>query len=157
MELIGKPSINPFLFYSGKLIGYTTWVIFVLSSLNIINISMLPILPLKYVSFGTAIIGLIFTFLSIIHLCKSTKLGLPSESTVLKTYGIYIISRNPMYVGFNLFTISSVLYTQNIFILFACLYSVFIYHLIILGEEKFLENRFRSDYLNYKKRVRRYF
>ncbi len=31
-----------------------------------------------------------------------------------------------------------------------------VYHQIIIAEEKFLEEAFKEDYLNYKKRVRRY-
>jgi len=31
-----------------------------------------------------------------------------------------------------------------------------VYHLIIIGEERFLEEAFKDDYLNYKKSVRRY-
>jgi len=36
------------------------------------------------------------------------------------------------------------------------LYSMVIYHFIILGEERFLEGRFGFNYLSYKTRVRRY-
>jgi protein-S-isoprenylcysteine O-methyltransferase Ste14 len=36
------------------------------------------------------------------------------------------------------------------------IYSIVVYHLIIIGEEKFLEKAFREAYLEYKKKVRRY-
>jgi protein-S-isoprenylcysteine O-methyltransferase Ste14 len=61
-----------------------------------------------------------------------------------------------MYVGFNLWTISAMVYTLNIWIILMGLYSILIYHLIILGEERFMEGRFGYDYMSYKTKVRRY-
>lgn len=156
MNLIGKTSINPIFFYTGKISGYILWIIFVLSIFNIINISY-SIIILKYLSYLICFFGIVFTFLSLINLGKSTRLGLPKEKTSLKNNGIYKISRNPMYIGFDLFTISSMLYTLNIYLIFIGLYSIIIYHFIIIGEEQFLENRFGNVYINYKKRVKRYF
>jgi|GEM_PF-7071075 len=31
MEIMGKPAINPFLFYSWKISGYVVWILLVLS------------------------------------------------------------------------------------------------------------------------------
>jgi protein-S-isoprenylcysteine O-methyltransferase Ste14 len=156
MNLIGKTSINPFIFYSGKISGYITWIIFIFSILNVINISIYSSDILKYTSYVTFVIGLIFSILSLINLGKSTRLGLPSEDTILKLTGIYKISRNPMYIGFDLFTISSMLYTLNPLIIIAGIYSIFVYHSIIIGEETFLEKRFGKAYNEYRNKVRRY-
>ena len=87
---------------------------------------------------------------------KSTRFGLPTEKTVLKTRGLYKISRNPIYFGFNLITLSSIIYFINPIILVPGIYSIVVYHLIIIGEEKFLEKAFGVAYLKYKKKVRRY-
>jgi protein-S-isoprenylcysteine O-methyltransferase Ste14 len=91
-----------------------------------------------------------------INLGKSTRLGLPSEATEFKNHGIYTISRNPMYAGFNLFTIASISGCANGIVALMGIYSIFIYHLIIKSEERFLEQRFGQTYSDYKKRVRRY-
>ena len=72
------------------------------------------------------------------------------------TTGIFRYTRNPMYVGFNLLTIAAILFTLNILILILGIYCIIVYHFIILNEEKFLENRFKTSYTNYKKKVRRY-
>ncbi len=61
-----------------------------------------------------------------------------------------------MYFGFNLWTISSMIYTLNIWIILIGIYSIIIYHLIILEEERFLEKRFGIAYSNYKNNIRRY-
>jgi len=156
MKIIGKETIHPFLFYSGKIVGYTLWVIFILSVLKAVNIKMITVVWLDYASYVTLLIGFVFTVTSFVNLGKSTRLGLPSETTTFKNSGIYRISRNPMYVGFNLFTISSVLLNANVVVLLCSIYSLCMYHLIIRGEEVFLEKRFGEEYIRYKSRVRRY-
>ena len=156
MELIGKTTINPILFYSGKVAGYITWIVYLLfvSGVNLFELTVL--IYRAYAAYFLGLIGLIFIVLSMISLGKSTRLGLPSDHTILKTRGLYKISRNPIYVGFNLLTISSMIYTFNIWIIILGVYSILIYHLIILGEERFLENRFEAEFLEYKKKTRRY-
>ncbi len=156
MNIIGKTTINPFFFYTGKIAGYVTWILLVLSFSSVINISMYSSPVLTYASYAAFIMGIVLTIFSSINLGTSTRLGLPGEDTVLKTGGIYSISRNPMYVGFNLFTMSSMLYTSNIFVFIAGIYSIVIYHFIILGEERFLLERFGEAFIDYKSRVRRY-
>lgn len=61
-----------------------------------------------------------------------------------------------MYLGFNLMTISSVFYLNSYIILVLGVYSVVVYHFIILGEEKFLKKRFGKEFESYMDKVRRY-
>ena len=154
MKLIGKPTINPIFYYSGKFSGYGLWVLLIIPLCSKDNITH-PNLQTT-ASWIFLCIGLIFTFASLANLGKSTRLGIPREDTQLKTHGFYKISRNPMYVGFNMFSISAILFFNTLVILILGFYSIMIYHFIILGEERFLENRFGEKYLIYKKRVRRY-
>jgi protein-S-isoprenylcysteine O-methyltransferase Ste14 len=156
MELIGKTTINPILFFSGKMSGYLTWIIFGLSFLNIKIVHFNSSGYNKEIAFAIMSVGFIAVVLSSINLGRSTRLGLPSDDTQLKTKGIYKISRNPMYLGFNLLTISSIVYSLNLTVFLLGIYSIIIYHFIIVGEEKFLQTRFGADYLDFKKRVRRY-
>jgi len=81
---------------------------------------------LKYGSCGLFLIGLLFTVISLINPGKSTTLGLPSKNTVFKTNGIYKISQNPMYIGFNCLTLASMLYTLNITVILLGVYSMII-------------------------------
>jgi protein-S-isoprenylcysteine O-methyltransferase Ste14 len=156
MDLIGKTTINPILFYSGKIAGYLTWIVYSLSVLKINILSRYDFSYNAYIALFTVTVGLFFFVISLINLGRSTRLGLPSESTVLKTNGLYKISRNPMYLGFNLLTISAMIYMFNLVIFVFGAYSILMYHLIIIGEERFLEKRFGVDYSNYRKTVRRY-
>lgn len=156
MELIGKPTINPLLFYTGKISGYITWVAFVyaLSTENL-NVSY-GLYYNNIIAYCLFAIGLIITIVSLLHLGKSVRLGLPTEHTVLKLNGIYRFSRNPMYVGFGFFTLASMIYTMSFVIIVLGIYSLVVYHLIIKSEEEFLRSRFGNDYKIYRKNVRRY-
>ena len=156
MEIFGKSTINPLLYYSGKIVGYIVWIILALSLLNISKIEDSSFYYAKVISIFLLCIGLLFAFFSLINLGRSTRLGLPKKPTIFKENGIYRISRNPMYIGFGLITISSMIYTMNLLVGIMGIYSLFVYHLIILSEEKFLENRFGRKYIEYKKKVRRY-
>ena len=156
MKIIGKPTINPLMFYSGKISGYVTWIILLGYILNVIPLTGVQIKIFQVISILLVVIGLIIVSISLVNLGNSTRLGLPTENTTLKTSGVYHFSRNPIYFGFNLFTIASMLYCINIVVLILGIYSIITYHLIILGEERFLETRFGDDYLRYKMKVRRY-
>ncbi len=156
MDLIGKTTINPLFFYSGKILGYITWIVQLLLIMGMDVINRLTCRYNEYLSFTLLFVGLVFIVLSLINLGRSTRLGLPTDKTVFKTNGLYRLSRNPMYVGFNLLTISSMIYTLNIWILVLGIYSIVIYHLIILGEERFLKNRFGEQYSAYLLKIRRY-
>lgn len=156
MELIGKPSIHPLLFYSGKLSGYAIWALFALSLAGLPLVPAHSWAPARYTSFILLAAGLFLTVVSMLNLGRSTRLGLPTGDTALKTGGIYRLSRNPMYLGFDLLTLASVLFHLNIIVAVFGAYSMAVYHLIILAEERFMEQRFGGVYFEYKSRVRRY-
>ncbi|MBI4977475.1 MAG: hypothetical protein HZC28_08340 [Spirochaetes bacterium] len=156
MKIMGKETIHPFLFYSGKIAGYIIWILYILAFFKIINLKMISIIWLDYASYITLCAGFIFTIFSLFNLGASTRFGLPEEETKFVAQGLYTISRNPMYVGFHLFTISSALINANIVIVIFSVYSIMVYHLIIKGEESFLEKRFGAEYVAYKNKVRRY-
>lgn len=156
MELIGKPPINPLLFYTGKISGYITWIVFIYTFIRDSFSDNIIFNHKEIIAFCLFALGLIFSVISIINIGSSIRFGLPNENTILKSNGIYRFSRNPMYVGFGLFTISSMIYTMNYTIIALGLFSLVVYHLIIKSEEKFLFNRFGDNYEIYRKKVRRY-
>jgi protein-S-isoprenylcysteine O-methyltransferase Ste14 len=156
MDLIGKTTIHPLLFYTGKVAGYICWVILLTSIFNIYQIGQAPHRFIEVLSDVFASMGLVLVAISLFNLGSSTRLGVPTEETVLKTSGLYRFSRNPMYLGFNLWTISAILITWNLYIGLMGIYSLIIYHFIILGEERFLKTRFGKDYLDFVNKTRRY-
>jgi protein-S-isoprenylcysteine O-methyltransferase Ste14 len=155
-NIIGKTTIGPVFFYSGKVAGYITWVLCVSSLLRLVHGDDHSWSFLQYASVSIFILGLIITAVSLISLGKSTRLGLPLEDTMLRTNGIYEISRNPMYLGFNCLTLASLMLAPNIAVILLGVYSMAIYHFIILGEEKYLKSRFQDEYRAYTGRTRRY-
>lgn len=155
MEIFGKPTLNPLVFYSGKISGYIVWIALAYQ----IYIDRFGHEPsyLDMAAYLLFAIAMIFSLVSLLHLGRSTRFGLPTKGTLLKTRGIYRFSRNPMYVGFALFTIASMIYTLNPFVAILGAYSLVVYHMIIKNEEKFLLDQFGESYSTYKKNVRRYF
>lgn len=156
MEVTGKPTVNPLLFVGGKTAGYFTWIIFVFS-LTVYPGLKQDIDPIfDYAAYLFFAIGMIFILFSSFALGRSIRIGLPTRETILKTGGIYKFSRNPMYIGVHLVTLAAMLITLKWWVIVPGIISFYTYHRIILGEEKFLEERFGSEYLKYQQKVRRY-
>jgi protein-S-isoprenylcysteine O-methyltransferase Ste14 len=152
--MIGKATIHPVLFYSGKIAGYAVWL---LPAAMLIFMERPGRMNLREgIALAVMAMGLLVTVLSMINLGRSTRLGLPKGKTELKTGGLYRFSRNPMYLGFNLMTLGAMVHVFHPAVGIAGAYSIFIYHLIVRGEEKFLEARYPEQYPEYKRRVRRY-
>jgi len=154
IRLIGNAPINPTIFYSGKIAGYALWIALLISMINAPAFSEWSIS--KQLALLLASLSLTLVVVSLINLGSATRLGLPEESTRFKTNGLYRISRNPMYLGFNLLTMSAILFIASFMGFILGIYSIFTYHLIIQAEESFLEARFGEKYCAYKNGVRRY-
>lgn len=103
------------------------------------------------------LIGVIVFFMAIFTMKNNWRTGYNHEQdTQLVTYGIYNFSRNPAFVGFDLLYIGCALAFPNIVYVALSLVAVIVFHVQILGEEKFLEQKFGEKYLKYKAKVRRY-
>ena len=157
MDIIGKATINPVLFYTGKISGYITWIWYIIQHTGyFFEWERGPFQSLQYLCYVMTGLALLLIVISLINLGKSTRLGLPKTDTELKVKGIYSISRNPMYLGFDLLTLSSMIYSFNVIIIILGIFSIVVYHWIIKAEERFLEQRFGNEYINYISNTRRY-
>ncbi len=102
-------------------------------------------------------IGDLVFLLAITCMKDSWRAGIPkSDKTKLVTNGIYKISRNPAFLGFDLVYIGILLLYFNPIHLIFTLFAIIMLHLQILQEEKFMEATFKEEYINYKKKVFRY-
>ncbi len=111
------------------------------------------------------IIGAVIGFLgvlvfaaSVITMKDSWRAGVSeTEKTELVTDGIYQISRNPAFLGFDLVYIGLLLMFFN-WVLFgiSCLAMLMLHLQIVNVEEDFLIGAFGQEYLDYRKRVCRY-
>lgn len=157
LNFFGIPSIDKFYFNSGKISLFTNWGFFIYKA--ILPKSGYIIVP-GYLSWGATILLFFGTLLMIIasfKLGEALKVGLPKEETQLKTNGIYRYSRNPLYLGVFLITLGSCLYFPDLINVSFGLFAIYMHHLIVLGEEKFLGEKFGSEWKNYRIKTRRYF
>ena len=105
----------------------------------------------------TGVTGIVFFVLAMRQMKDNWRAGIDeSQSTSMVTDGIYKISRNPAFVGFDLFYIGyGILFSNGLMLLFTIL-AVLTLHMQIKEEEKYMEKRYGSTYQEYRKRVRRY-
>ena len=75
----------------------------------------------------------------------------------LMTDGPYRLCRNPMLVGIYIYDLGVLVWLWSVWPLFIVFIEVFLLTLQVRSEEKRLEKDFGQEYLDYKKRVGRYF
>ena len=154
-RFIAHPPINTSLYCSGKVAGYALWVWYLISLVFRAGEFSNDYL-ITSISLTIFVGGLILVLLALVSLGRSTRIGLPVETTRLRTGGVYQLSRNPMYVAFTMFSVAAVVYLREPVSILLAVYSTTVHHFIILGEEEFLRRRFGGAYLDYTRRVRRY-
>ena len=137
-----------------KIATYTIVVIELVSLLWDFNYSSLW---LRYAGIVISCVGCTFFVLSVYTMRDSWRAGIPeSDQTEMVTGGIYKISRNPAFVGFDLTYIGLLLmYFNPVLFIFTC-FAVVMLHLQILQEEKYLPGVFGEAYENYRRSVCRY-
>lgn len=161
---MGKPTIHPLFFYTGKFFLFGVWAVFGVVSVFPEYHDSVPFLIQDYTPDVQKLMAAVFLVpanLIIVPAYLSmgliTNIGLPTGKHALRTNGIYAISRNPMYASFFFMNTATFLFLPSILLLIVMLYGMIVHHFIILGEEKFLENEFGDDYRKYKAIVPRYF
>jgi protein-S-isoprenylcysteine O-methyltransferase Ste14 len=80
-----------------------------------------------------------------------------NPSTRIVSHGLYRFTRNPMYIGFALWTLALAMLVDCAWTLLAVpIGLVLIDRIVITREERYLERKFGEEYLSYKRRVRRW-
>ena len=112
---------------------------------------------IRFIGFLVGILGDILFLISITTMKNSWRAGIPSEdNTEFVSNGIYKISRNPAFVGFDLMYIGICLLFCNVLTMIFSLFAIIMLHFQILHEEKYLEKTFGDKYITYKNKVFRY-
>lgn len=151
--------------------GKTGFVKFIEVTLKI-STYVLPVIQLVSIFWyvGTAhaslrVIGIVLTALgvfvfivSVVQMKDNWRAGVQREAkTNLVTTGIYSISRNPAFLGFDLMYIGILFTFFNWYLCFATSFVLVFFHLQIVNvEEEFLTEAFGEEYTKYKKKVCRY-
>ena len=78
-------------------------------------------------------------------------------TTKIMSSGLYAYSRNPIYAAFCLIVIGLGLLLNSFWILVSFIPAAFtVFYIAIAKEEKYLENKFGAEYIEYKNKVRRW-
>ena len=112
----------------------------------------------RSIGFAISLSGIAVFITAMAAMRDSWRAGIDNtQKTRMVKTGIYRYSRNPAFVGFDLFYIGMALaFSNGLNILFA-LALILLFHLQILEEEKFLPTVFGNEYFDYKRRTGRYF
>ena len=104
-------------------------------------------------------LGVVAFIVSVLQMKDNWRAGVQrEEKTELVTTGIYSISRNPAFLGFDLMYIGIVITFFNWYLCVATCIVMVLFHLQIVNvEEDFLIEAFGDEYIKYRKKVCRYF
>lgn len=151
-----KEGFVKFIEVSLKLISYLIIVVQLLSIYfyNLKDTTLLQIAGIIITAFGVSIF-----VVSIIQMKDNWRAGASKkDQTNLVTEGIYSISRNPAFLGFDLMYIGILMAFFNWYLFIVTFIAISLFHLQIVNvEEDFLIERFNNEYLSYRCKVNRYF
>jgi Putative protein-S-isoprenylcysteine methyltransferase len=161
---MGRPTIKPIFFYSGKFLLFIVWALFAFVATfpayrAIIPLQIQTVVPdfQKIIAAFLLILANLIIIPAYLAMGISTHIGLPVAEHKLCTSGIYRFSRNPMYASFIFLNIATFLFIPSLLLLLLMFYGSIVHHFIVSAEEKFLESKFGEEYSLYKNRVPRYF
>lgn len=144
-------------FYIELIMKFATYSVVLVESISIFVIE--PRLPQILIVFGIflGIVGDFIFMISVVTMKDSWRAGLAEDDkTEMITSGIYQISKNPAFLGFDCVYLGILLMFFNIPLLIFSVFAMVMLHIQILQEEQYLTNVFKDDYINYKSQVYRY-
>ena len=106
----------------------------------------------------SAVLGIAAIATAVVHFRRGgTNVPTWQPTTTIISYGLYRVTRNPIYIGVSLVYAGLALAAANIWMLGLLAPILLILHFgVVLREERYLENKFGDDYRSYKARVRRW-
>jgi len=134
-----------------------TYSVLVVEIISIVMDTAIKNNIVRAIGIGVGTAGVIFFGLAVYTMKDSWRAGIPEkDKTKMITKGIYSISRNPAFVGFDLVYIGLLLVFFNWALLVLSLFAIVMLHLQILQEEVFLPTAFGNEYISYQREVCRY-
>lgn len=151
----GKTGFTKWIEVIMKAAAYITVAVEVVSIM--LNTGNFPVWA-RVVGLILAAAGTLFFTVTVYTMKDSWRAGVShTDKTKLVTSGIFQISRNPAFLGFDLVYIGIVCMFFNIPLLVISAAACLMLHLqIVNNEEPFLQEVFGGEYLAYRKRVNRY-
>jgi protein-S-isoprenylcysteine O-methyltransferase Ste14 len=105
------------------------------------------------------VIFAVVLFISAVRTLRKAGTPVPGNlpTTIIVRRGPYRFSRNPIYAAFTLFQVGLAVWINSVGMLLAVLPALALMaRVVVPREERYLEARFPSDYLAYKREVRRW-
>lgn len=135
-----------------------TYLLPVIQIISIVFYSGTAHIAFRLLGVVITMLGVLVFIVSVAQMKDNWRAGVQREDkTNLVTEGIYSISRNPAFLGFDLMYIGILFSFFNWFLCFATSFAVVFFHLQIVNvEEEFLTEAFQNEYLQYKSKVCRY-
>lgn len=152
----GKDGIRKFIEIVLKI---TTYILPIIQIFSILFYYGNTHLIIRIVGVLIEVFGVVVFIISVFEMKDNWRAGIQREDrTNLVTTGIYSVSRNPAFLGFDLMYIGILMTFFNWGLLVTTIFAVVIFHLqIVKVEEYFLIETFGQEYIGYKDKVSRYF
>ena len=138
--------------------GIATFCVVIVEVVSIvINWSISPVW-VRIAGLIIAALGVALFITAMLTMRDSWRAGVSNDKTELVTTGIFKISRNPAFLGFDLMYLGVLMVFFNWVLLIFSAFAILTLHLqIVNNEEDAMLSAFGDEYLNYKKKVNRYF
>lgn len=156
-DQIAKREKRDKIFYTELLMKMATYSVVLAEVVSIFAVE--PDLPIGILIIGVllGIAGDIIFAVAVVTMRDSWRAGIAEEDNrVMITSGIYKISRNPAFLGFDCVYLGILILFFNWILLSFSVFAAVMLHLQILQEEKYLPVAFGEEYISYKKHVCRY-
>lgn len=134
-----------------------TWGVVFVEVISIFSVNPNVSQIMNFTGIILGILGNIIFACAITTMKDSWRAGLAeNDRTEMLTSGIYQISRNPAFLGFNCVYLGILFMFFNIPLLIITVLAILMLHIQILQEEHYLDKEYGIDYRFYKKQVYRY-
>jgi len=162
----GKGGLHKFIEFS-FIVVYAFWIAeVIIYSLNIktrllpsfFHIELVNSLSMKIIGSVLLCLGVFMFVWAFLSFGYSWRVGIDKNNPgKLVRGGIFTLSRNPIFTGFDIYYTGTFLINGTIIFLIITIFMVLNLHYQILQEEKFLMETYKQEYKDYCSSVKRYF
>jgi len=165
--VIGRPRPDyAWIFELLAILGIIAWVTEILLRAFHAQFDVAPG-PLRFVLFDSMLLkiagvclvsmGLLLDVLALLNFGDSWRVGIDEQNAgPLVTRGVFALTRNPIYLAFDLIFVGIFLINGSVIFLLFALLGVLVSHQQILREERFLSHQYGLAYRDYCVRTARY-
>jgi len=123
-----------------------------------IPVKWLEISFVKIIGFVLIHLALLWIIIAQVQMSNSWRVGIDlNTKTELKTQGLFSISRNPVFLGMLITLAGLFLILPNAITMLVLVSSTWIFQIQIRLEEEYLSKKHGKSYVDYSKKVRRWF